>query len=350
MNQFSQEKILHHVDRIAEWQSSGCSRPITYELDMTNVCNSRCSFCFGFSSAVPEKSSITLSAAKKIISQIKGMGGKGLTFTGGGEPLCNPATIDAVRYAKKCGLDVGFITNGILITNEFAQVLVDSCTWIRVSLDAGSKKTYELTHGLSTGTFGRVTENISLLVRNKKLRKSRATIGTGFITFPAVTNDMARFVKVSRELGVDYAQFRPLLKKFRQQEINTVPDQRILREVARCATFAVPGFSVVSSLHKYNAMNNGSVQRGYALCNGHHFATVIAADRKMYLCCHMRGMQKYCIGDLKTHTLDEIWKSRRRRQVFEHIDFTDCPLLCRCDGFNTTLWRMSLPQDHLNFL
>lgn len=350
MNQFSQEKILHHIDRVAEWQKSGCSRPITYELDMTNVCNSRCSFCFGFSSVTPETSSIPLAEAKKIIRQIREMGGKAITFTGGGEPLCNPATIDAVIYAKKCGLDVGFITNGIMISVENARVLVDSCTWIRVSLDAGSSKTYEITHGLNSDAFARVIENVSLLVGCKKASDSRATIGTGFITFPSVTRDMIRFVKISGELGVDYAQFRPLLKKFRQKEINMVPDYRILREIDRCKKLAFPGFSVLSSLHKYNAMKNGSVDRGYTVCNGHHFATVIAADRKMYLCCHMRGMQKYCIGDLSTHTLKQIWTSPRRRKVFERIDFSDCPLLCRCDGFNTILWHMEQNQDHLNFL
>lgn len=350
MNQFSQEKILHHIDRVVEWQKSGYSRPVTYELDMTNVCNSRCSFCFGFSSAAPETSSIALADAKKIIRQIKDMGGKGITFTGGGEPLCNPATIEAVRFARNCGLDVGFITNGILITNENARVLVDHCTWIRVSLDAGSRKTYKVTHGLNSDTFDRVIANIALLVRCKKSRQSLVTIGTGFITFPAVTRDMAPFVKLSRDLGVDYAQFRPLLKKFKQKEINAAPDLRILRQIDRCRALAVPGFSIVSSLHKYNAMSSGNIQRGYAVCNGHHFAAVIAADRKMYLCCHMRGMEKYCIGDLQKYTLNQIWKSAGRRKVFENIDFADCPLLCRCDGFNTTLWRMSLPQDHRNFL
>ena len=47
-NQFSSSKILKHIDRIDEWQKKGVSRPITYELDMTNVCNSKCHFCFGF--------------------------------------------------------------------------------------------------------------------------------------------------------------------------------------------------------------------------------------------------------------------------------------------------------------
>ncbi len=350
MNQFSQEKILHHLDRVVEWQQSGASRPITYELDLTNICNSRCSFCFGFSGAVSDKSFMTLVEAKNIIKQISDMGGKGLNFTGGGEPLCSSSTIEAVRYAKKCKLDVGFITNGILITPENAQILVDCCTWIRVSLDAGSRETYEITHGLNSNTFDQVKNNIALLVRCKKSSGSKVTIGTGFITFPAVKGDMIKFVKLSKKLKVDYAQFRPLLKKFEQKEINMVPDKNILKIIDRCKTLASPGFSVVSSLHKYNAMRNDSVNRNYSVCNGHHFAAVIAADRKMYLCCHMRGMKKYCIGDLATHTLSQIWKSSRRRQVYKQIDFSDCPLLCRCDGFNKILWHMEKKQDHINFL
>jgi len=183
MNPFIADKILRHIDRISEWINTGISHPITYELDMTNICNSKCSFCFGFYERENRKDKITFEEAKDIVLQIKNFGGKGLIFTGGGEPLCNNDTIKVVEYANSIGLEVGFITNGILIDNFVAEVLVKNCKWIRISLDAGNKETYYITHGLDSNIFYEVIKNIKLLVETKKRLWSKTIIGTGFFNF-----------------------------------------------------------------------------------------------------------------------------------------------------------------------
>ena len=69
MNIFSSHKILKHLDRIIEWQRRGLSHPITYELDMTNLCDSKCPFCFGFYERDKNKASLSFDEAKKIIKQ-----------------------------------------------------------------------------------------------------------------------------------------------------------------------------------------------------------------------------------------------------------------------------------------
>jgi hypothetical protein len=70
----------------------------------------------------------------------------------------------------------------------------------------------------------------------------------------------------------------------------------------------------------------------------------------MYICCHMRGYAKYCIGDLKKNTFLEIWNSARRKKVVENIDFRDCVPLCRDNTFNQILWNIKQPREHVNFL
>ena len=42
VRQFSSDKILKHIDRVNAWLKRENPRPITVELDMTNVCNHRC--------------------------------------------------------------------------------------------------------------------------------------------------------------------------------------------------------------------------------------------------------------------------------------------------------------------
>ena len=350
LNQFSSSKILKHIDRINEWQKVGVSRPITYELDMTNVCNSKCHFCFGFFDQKNNQYSISLKEAKNILNQIKKFGGRAVTFTGGGDPLCNKDTVAAVKYANKIGLDVGFITNGILLNKDNIKDIVSNCIWIRVSLDAATKETYLKTHCLNSNIFDLVISNIKLLSKEKKKQKSNITIGVGFLTYDRTIDEIVDFAKLSSTLGIDYAQYRPLLKKHTEKEFNTKSQDIVIKKIQDACKYSNKNFSIVSSIHKYKLIASKKCNRQYDICYGHNFATVIAADQNMYLCCHMRGVKKYCLGDLKKHTLKEIWYSKQREKVYKNIDFKDCPLLCRCDSFNTILFNMQKPIKHTNFL
>lgn len=351
VKQFSADKIFAHLDRVNKWLDTGFSHPITYELDMTNICNQKCPYCFGFYRR-PDRSSLSLSQAKEIISQIKEFGGRGITFTGGGEPLCNPVTLDAVRYAKESGLDVGFISNGMLIDDNTAGTLLKNCTWIRVSLDAASPEVYSLSHGMDSKYFERVVENIKLLVRKKKDEIHSCTIGVGFITFSEVAKDIYPFAQLCGSLDVDYAQYRPMLKSFRQKDIDYTKEgqKKIIVEIEKSLSLSTDGYNVLYSKHKYDLMNNGQVLRNYRICYGHHFAAVVCADMKMYICCHTRGVDKYCIGDLSKMSLAEIWHSEQRGKAYQNIKLEECPPLCRCDSFNTVLWNIKQEKVHKNFL
>lgn len=352
VKQFASDKILAHIDRITEWLKKGISRPITYELSMTNICNNRCPYCFGFYERANKKDSLKKGEAKDIIYQIKRFGGKGLTFTGGGEPLCNPYTINAVKYARRIGLDTGFITNGLLINEKIAKSLLKNCTWLRISLDAATKEMFKLTHGLDGKAFEKVINNIRLLVKIKKALDSKCTIGVGFLTSPETKKEIYRFVLLCRDLKVDYAQFRPLLRVYKGKEIDySDGDQReIIYEIKKATALSENGYRVLYSQHKYNSMLKKDNLRMYKKCYGHHFATVIGPDKKMYVCCHFAGVEKYCIGNLSKMSLKDIWRSAERNKIYESIDLVDCIPLCRCNTFNTVLWDIKQKKVHPNFI
>lgn len=350
VRQFSSDKILSHIDSIHKWLETGLSSPITYELDMTNVCNNNCPFCFGYYKREQNNAALGKEKAFDIVSQIKDSGGRGLTLTGGGEPLCHPHILDVIKYAGKLGLDIGFISNGLLLDREKAEDLVSNCMWIRLSIDAGTPEVYEKTHGVDGDTFERILKNIELLVNIKKKLNRETTIGLGYLTPPIHKEDMRDFVLLSKKLGVDYIQFRPVLRRFGEKRIDFDTRETIdyIKELHE--EYSDEHTEVLYSRHKYEALSNGHIVRPYKKCYGHHFAAVVAADAKMYLCCHTRGMEKYCLGDLNENTLKEIWRSEKRREVFENIDFNDCPYLCRCDSFNTILWHIKRKKVHKNFL
>lgn len=351
VKQFSADKILAHLDRIDEWLKTGASHPITFELDMTNTCNHRCPWCFGFYER-NNKDSLSLKEAREIIRQIKEFGGRGLTFTGGGEPLCNPSTLRAVEYAKDTGLDIGFITNGMLINEEISKELLRNCTWIRISLDAATKESFRFTHGMDGRTFEKILDNIKLLVREKRKLNSKCTVGVGYLTSSETKKEIHKFTLLSKSLGVDYAQFRPLLPRFGKNRIDYSKKMQgtIIKQIEKSLRLSSDGFQVLYSKHKYDCISNKEVVRPYKKCFGHHFATVISADKKMYICCHFRGVKKYYIGDLTKNSIKEIWHSEERRRAYENINLKKCVPFCRCNTFNTILWNIRQEKIHPNFI
>ncbi|HNW94514.1 MAG TPA: SPASM domain-containing protein, partial [bacterium] len=190
------------------------------------------------------------------------------------------------------------------------------------------------------------------LVRQKRQRRSRTTLGVAFLTCRETRREIVPFARLGCALGVDYVQYRPLLTPSEDKYVDQHADYAtdIIRRISRARKCATRRCAILWSKHKYDLVAAGGQLRTYGECHGHHFAAVIAADRKMYLCCHLRGRQQYCLGDLSRQSLRQIWSSPRRRRVYRHIDFRDCPFLCRCDSFNTILWGIAQPKPHINFL
>lgn len=310
--QFSSDKILRHIDRINAWIEDKNPSPITVELDLTNLCNHRCPECSGWYFQNRDQSYLPFVLLKDIIRQLAKAGVRGLIFTGGGEPLCHPQVNEAVKLAHGLGLDIGFITNGSLINKENSKVLLNCCTWLRVSLDAASREAFRKIHGLDGDAFQNVINNIRLLVETKKILNSRATIGVGYLTSDYTKDEMLKATELCKKLSVDYLQFRPMQihdsGKFKYHRSD------ITKYIHKCMDESGNGFRVLCSKHKYDMMRDEEYGRHYKICYGHQFAAVIAADAKMYLCCHMRGYERYCIGDLKKNTFKEIWSSKQRKK------------------------------------
>jgi len=355
---FSPDKIYGHMDRVKEWLETGKSRPITYEIDPTNLCSHDCPRCFG-RHPKRDRSRLPRTLLLSIIRQIRDHGGRGITFTGGGDPLASPCTVEAVRHARSLGLDVGFITNAQALDEKTARALLADCQWLRVSLDAATPEVFRRTHGMGEVHFRKVLDNVRLLCRLKKETGSSCTVGIGFLTSKETARDIYAFAVLGKELGVDYAQYRPLLRRLGEPAID-YGDGSVVAEMRRAAALSTETSRVLCSEHKYELIQKGDIARKYGKCYGQEFAAVVAADGRMYVCCHMRGMGKYALGDLSKESLAELWNGEKRRRTAAGVDFKDCPPLCRCGSFSSILWNIKEngastesskePSDHPNFI
>ena len=347
--QFSSDKILRHLDRVTAWLRGGNPFPVTMELDLSNKCTHRCRECVSDFFQRKDSAMLAFELASRIIRDLSEREGvRGLIFTGGGDPLTHPQVGDCVSLARDLGMDVGFITNAALLDESIAETLVRCCSWIRVSLDAATPEMFSVSHGRDAREFERVVANIRTLVRMKQQLGNQCTIGIGYLTSDDTRSEIVKFAELGRELGVDYAQYRPL-----QVHLSTGTEYArcsIDEELEEALTFSAENYRVLFSKHKYMMMERKDYGRYYGTCYGQQFASTIAADGKVYVCCHMRGHEKYCLGDLNESSFAEVWDSQQRKQVIENIDFEDCIPLCRDNTFNQILWDLVQPREHENFL
>lgn len=341
LNPFVSDKILYHPERIAEFLEKDSIIPITWELDLTNKCNHNCPQCAG---GRENNDTLSQKEAEMYIDQMAGLDAKAITFTGGGEILLVPFATNVIKFAKNFGMDVALITNGSLIKQVDYESLVQNCTWIRISLDASTPEMFKLTHGCNDKTFRDTLDGINKLVLYKQSIKSfgidpECSIGVAFLTSKETKSDMLQFTKLCKFLGVDYVQFRPF--HFDTTYV------KLLSELLECQDLEDENFKVLCSENKYLNLEEA---RPYPTCYGHHFAGVINVH-EVYLCCHMRGNPKYKLGDLREESLKIIWDSKRRKDIYENIDYSDCVPVCRCDPFNRYLWKLKneIPT-HVNFL
>lgn len=103
--------------------------PYHIQVCPTNVCNLNCSFC----SCTHRERTQFLHPHDLIrtIGDFKQLGTRAVTITGGGEPCCYPDLDMLIDFCYTVGIEMGLVTNGLLLPTKKAHL--DKLTWCRVS-------------------------------------------------------------------------------------------------------------------------------------------------------------------------------------------------------------------------
>lgn len=353
------QKMLAHVDRVAAWSRGELPPPVTVEIDLTNLCNHACAGCTFSHLVNVVKDSIPFELAQSIVGQLAVFGVRGLTFSGGGEPLVYgpERVLDLMELAAAGGVDVGLITNGSLLRDPR---FLDLCQWVRVSLDGYDAATFARFHGRGDKEFAKVVGNLRAMAAHWP---RRATLGAGFLTDAGSVGrgDYVRMADFCAGIdGLDYLQFRPLVSSMVADptltggcaDLSAADWQDHAEAFAfACRRFATEKFRVLGSTDKYAALAQPGFGKTYSRCLGHFLEATIAADAKVYICCHTQGQERFCLGDLRTSTFADIWHGDRAKKVYESFDPRHtCPPACRLHSQNVFLQGLKDGFTHPNFI
>lgn len=181
--------------------------PLFIDIEVTNGCNLRCSFCATtYSKPGGKKELIHPDVVYKVLDEGKDNGLFGVKFNERGEPLLHPKLIDFIKYAKKCGLvDVYFNTNAMLLTKEKAKELIGSgLDRISISIEGFNAEFYE-TYRIN-GKFDLLKKNVKNLwdIRTKS-RAKKPLIRIQSVLLPQIQREKDAYLSKYKEFWRHYA-------------------------------------------------------------------------------------------------------------------------------------------------
>lgn len=335
---FVQTKILIHHSKLKQLQNEKIIPPVTCEIDLTDgFCNNKCSHCFFGTDQKANPIFIETNAVKNVIKELFENGTKAIEFSGGGEPTTHPDVLEILSYAVNLGLDVGLITNGLLL--DRVENIVEKIKFIRVSLDAANEDTYNRVHGVNC--FNTVLENIRKLL--KITDKNR--VGIGFLIVPDNVCDILDASKLANDLGVRFIQYRPASLPYQvDNEIWIKAASEVKKAILSNDPNQLQIFDAgVKWIHV-------SEKRKYLQCYTSTLVAVIKANGDIPLCVLKRNEKESIIGNIYNGGFMSNWYSEKHLELINKINIDQCRKPCKHDSYNIVCEAMSLDMYHENFI
>ncbi len=201
-------KLFYHISRVNDWLEGKVIYPIYAEIATTGQCNQRCTFCaldyMGYESKSQDKDLLL----ERLCEMAEG-GLKSVMFAGEGEPLIHKEVSDIVVGTKKAGIDVALTTNGVNLHKKLTEQILGSTTWIKTSINAGTKEVYARIHRASPSAFERVFRNLAYAVQIKKREGYNCTLGVQAILLQENADTMTTLAQRAKDIGLDYLVIKP---------------------------------------------------------------------------------------------------------------------------------------------
>jgi sulfatase maturation enzyme AslB (radical SAM superfamily) len=284
---------LRIISNLFLGQESKRFYPREVVIELTNHCNLACVMC-PYTEMHREKGFMAPEVFRSIIEQIRDHS-ELVYLYGIGESLLHKRLNEYIDIASNAGLTTLVSTNGLALTESNARALLStSLDYLIVSLDGGTKETYESIR--IKGDFDRLVSNIKMLLRLRREMGAKTRIQIQMIVMEANAHEKHLFrglFTADEVRQIDMFRFKPVF-----------------------STFAGPGESVQHTKPCHSLWSMMS----------------IAWDGRLQLCC-MDYEASWLEGDLKVTPLIDLWNSVRLQDIrarHRRLDYSGLP----CDGCN----------------
>jgi len=354
-------KMSLHPMRVAKWMEADDDweklkkiYPVYVEISPYGGCNHRCTFCaldyMGY-----ENIGLDFDVLKDSLSDMAKHGVKSVMFAGEGEPLLFKDLDLIVEHCSKVGIDTSLTTNFVPLNKKNIERCIENCSWIKVSLNAGTAKSYAEIHQTKEIDFDRVINNIKYALEYRAKHNLSCTLGVQMLLLPENKDEAIILAKKVKELGADYLVIKPYSQHLSSEthKYEDIDYSKMMDIQDDLEKLNDDNFSVVfraNTMQKY-VEKKQPYQKCYSTP---FFWGYIAADGKVFGCSAYLGRDDFCYGNIYDDSFSSIWEGQKRRESYEYIqnglDIKDCRVNCRMDEVNRYLWRLKNPEAHDNFI
>jgi len=217
---------------------------------------------------------------------------------------------------------------------------------------------YSINHGCSTKQYIQLLDNIANIVKiNKSIKNSEFVLSTSMLVSENNWDTIDKVVKLAGELGFDFIQVRApsgSLKIDYKTKADLHKEEQVKKIIQKALTYQRDDFLVDIRIDSFETQNKGAFKKDFTKCYGIEFETLIDADGFVYPCLRFWGDRDYAIGDLSKNSFEEIWRSNRKKEIFNKIfndiDLDICYMVCKQSFINKDLEELRHPPLHKGFL
>ena len=330
-NKYSDLKILAFPDKIASFQQGRVSAPIYVRIKPTNRCNHGCRFCCysdgtkrpkdradlhlqaQMHESMREQDIMPYAKALELLNDLRDMGTKAVTFSGGGEPLLHQDIVGIMDAALANGIDLSIITNGQLLSGERARALTKA-KWVRVSIDYTSAAQMIESRNVAERSFEQVLENLRSFANAKS---DHTDLGVNFIVTRYNYQGLVPFAKTLKECGVENVRFAPVyVTNFREYHESIAPIVRA--QLQEIAALCDKNFSVNSTYDLDSPSKSPS--RPFTQCLYAQTVPVVGADLNVYACHNTAYSEHGKLGSIRDRSFKDFWFSEDAKAAFKNLN------------------------------
>lgn len=364
-------KMMFHPEWVScfkkalnDWEVAKTLYPLYMEIAPAEACNHRCTFC-ALDYVGHRPIFLNKSAFDKTLLDMANGGVKAVMYAGEGEPALHPKLAEIVSETKDLGIDIALTTNGSCMNAKFLKRVLKDLSWIKVSIDAGTKETYLKIHRpKSSKDWERVFANLEEVVRLKRKHNYSCWIGGQALLLPqsadekgnSIPGNIGEIVILAEKLktiGLDAFVIKPYshqpLSITKSYEKVIYSDYFRLEE--ELEKIADENFEIV---FRSRAMQKYTAERTYDVCFATPFAwAYIMADGSVYSCSVYLTDQRFYLGNINQQSFKEIWEGEKRKKQWEDMKKFNphtCRKNCRMDEVNKYLWQVMHPPYNANFI
>jgi len=333
---YSPFKAAHYPDRIKKLKDNELIVPTFVQIDLTNVCNLNCEFCF-YRQTWNEKmklgdwdinAMIPTELMMRTLEELHNLGVEGLEWTGGGSVECHPDWKKIVQYAKDLGFKQGIVTNGTLLDDEALELLKDF-EWVRFSVDASNINTWmKIKDVKNPELYNKMVYNLEKLI---VIKAESNIVGVSMIINDTNYKEIVEIANWTKTIGADNVRFSLAHVPNAKEMFDSIwADCENLMSKAK--ELQDDNFMVFAFKNRINELRGNY---GPQQCPYQEFVAVITPTG-IYPCCFFKNRTEYNFGKItKETTFKDIWYGDKRKAFINKVKKQGCYGWCWMRDKNT---------------